>query len=129
MFAGGGFYLLKVFGIERKQILGHEQAVSANQLAVEIHLPAAVFGRLDAYQVPMDGAVVAIGAFVVAVAGGQVETAGDLFVKQGIPDGTGDVRVDAEGKLADIPRALVGVKDLVAARGVAADGLDDLPVF
>ena len=77
----------------------------------------------------MNGAVVAVGTFVVAIAGGEVEAAGDLLVKQGILDGAGNVGVNANGKLADIPRALIGIKNLIAARGVAAGGLDDLSVF
>jgi hypothetical protein len=41
-----------------------------------------------------------------------------------------DVRVEADGELADVARALVGVEDLVELLRVAlAGGLDDLAVL
>ena len=76
----------------------------------------------------MDGGVVAVGGVVVAVAGGQVEAAGDLLVEQDVPDGVVDLRVHAEGELADVPGALVDVQDLVHIVRVVAGGLDDLAV-
>ena len=77
----------------------------------------------------MDGGMVAVGGIVVAVAGGQVEAAGDLLVEQNVPDGVVDLRVHTEGELADVPGALVDVQDLVHIVRVVAGGLDDLAVL
>ena len=71
---------------------------------------------------------VAIVALVVAGAGREVEGACDLLVKERILHRGGDVRVEADGELAHIARALVDVELLVDARGVVGRGLDDLPV-
>ena len=59
-----------------------------------------------------------------------MEAAGDLLVEQNVLHRVGDVRVKADGELADVARAFIGVEDLVELLAVAlARGFDDLAVL
>ena len=77
----------QILRIQAFQFVQHEEAVLADQHVIEPDLAPAVLRRLDLDQVPMDGGMVAVGGIVVAVAGGQVEAAGDLLVEQNVPMG------------------------------------------
>ena len=76
----------------------------------------------------MNGAVIAVGALVITVAGSEVEAAGNLFIKQGILDGAGNIGIDADGKLPNIARTFVGVENLIAAHSIGAGRFHDLSV-
>ena len=59
-----------------------------------------------------------------------MKAAGDLLVEQNVLHCVGDVRVKADGELADVARAFIGVEDLVELLAVAlARGFDDLAVL
>ena len=59
-----------------------------------------------------------------------MEAAGDLLVKQNVLHRVGDMRVKADGELADVARAFIGVKDLVELLAVAlTGGFDDLAIL
>ena len=59
-----------------------------------------------------------------------MEAAGDLLVEQNVLHRVGDVRVKADGELADVARAFIGVEDLVELLAVALTrGFDDLAVL
>ena len=78
----------------------------------------------------MDLAAVVVLGGLVAAAGREVERSRDLLVEEDVLHRVGDVRVEADGELADVARALVGVEDLVELLAVAlAGGLDDLAVL
>ena len=77
----------------------------------------------------MDGGMVAVGAIVVASAGGEVEGTGDLLVEQGILHGLGDIGIDADGEFPHIAGAGVGVQHLIDAPGIVADGIHDLALL
>ena len=85
--------------VKAMQVRRHEQAVPADQLAVKVHFAPAVFRRLDAHQIPVNGAPVAVGAFVVAAAGRKMEGSGDLLVKERILHGAGDVGIHPDGEM------------------------------
>ncbi len=78
----------------------------------------------------MDGGVVAVGGFVVGLAGGEVEGAGDFFVEEDIAHGAQDMRVEAKGEFTDVAGACIGVQDFVEGFFVSvAMGFDDFAVF
>ena len=63
-------------------------------------------------------------------AGGEVDRAEDLFIKEDVVHGFCDRWIEAEGKLADVARARIGVEDLVELNIVGgAVGRNDLPVL
>ena len=76
----------------------------------------------------MNVALIAVVGFLVATTGREVETAGDLLVKENVFHGLENVRIKTNGELAHIARALVGVEDAFKQRLVArgAVGLYDL---
>ena len=77
----------------------------------------------------MNGGAVAVFGFFVAVAGGEVDAAGDLFVEQDVLHRLGAIGVEADGEFADVAGAGVGVEDFVEVFGVGAGGLDDFAVL
>ena len=68
--------LFKVLGIEAIQLRQYKPAVLADEHIVEVHLAAAVFGCLYAYEIPMYAGLIAVAAVVVAAARGKVEGSG-----------------------------------------------------
>lgn len=121
--------LFQVFGIQALKLRKHEPSVPAHQNAVEVHFPAAVFGGLNAYQIPVERGLVPIVAFVIACARGKVEAAHYLFIEQGVLHGVYYVRVYADCELAHGPRALVHVKYMVHALGVVSRCVYNPAVF
>ena len=59
----------------------------------------------------MDFAAIAILSLLIAAARREVETAGDLLIKQNVLHRMHDQRIEAKRKLTDIASALVGIKD------------------
>ena len=58
-----------------------------------------------------------------------METAANLFIKERILHWVEDMRVEAQGKFADIPGAFVGVEDSFEALLVVGGGVHNLPVL
>src|SRR4051812_8409346 len=73
----------------------------------------------------MDGRTVAIVAIFVSLAGGEVQRAGDLFVKKNVAHRIEDVGVESKGKLAGVACTWIGVQDFVEAFGIVRSGFDD----
>ena len=105
---------------------GFEEAVVADEFAVEVDRAAAVLGALDIDHVPVDLGAVAIVGQLVGLAGGEVEGAADFLVEEDVAHRLEDVGIEGEGELADEAGAFVGIEDFVQAPGVAAGGVDDL---
>ena len=77
----------------------------------------------------MDGGAVAVVAVGVGVAGGKVDGAGNLFVKEGFLHGMEDVGIHADGEFTHVAGPLVGVQMLVDAVGVVGGGLHNPSVL
>lgn len=67
------FLLNQLLRIQALKLRYYEAAVFPDQAIVEPDLAASEFFPLDQDQIPVDGAGVAVGGFVVAVARGQVD--------------------------------------------------------
>ena len=122
-----GVYL-RFSGLRPSSSFEDEAAVFADEHVVEIQFAAAHRRVLAEDQVPVDGAVVAVGGFFVALAGREVDGAGDFFVEEDVLHGLGAIGVEADGEFADVAGAFIGVEDLVEGCGVGGRGLDDLAV-
>src|SRR5581483_12095291 len=80
--------------------------------------------------VPVNLRAVAVVGLLIRLAGREVEAAGDLFVEEDILHRLEDIRVEGDGPLADVARALIGVQDLVEpGRLAACRRLDNLAVL
>src|SRR5450756_1038869 len=97
--------LLQILGVQALQIFGQEEAVFADEFAVEPDFAAAPFFALDEHHVPVDGALVAIAAILVRLARREVQRAGDLLIEEDVAHGALNVRIEAEGKFPDVAGA------------------------
>ncbi len=112
--------------VEEFEFREDEFTVLADDAAVEFDFAAAVVRALDADEVPVDLAAVAVVGFaLVGLAGGEVEAAGDFLVEEDIAHGVEDLAIEADGEFADVAGSLVGVEDAVDGLGVVSGGLDD----
>ena len=105
--------LFQIFGIEAVEFGEDESAVFSDEDIVEVDLTAAVFGRLDTDEIPMDSRLVAVEGGVVCHTRGKVEAARDLFIKECIFHRFFDIRIDTEREFADITCAFVRIEYLV----------------
>ncbi len=104
-------------------------AVFADEFAVEVDFAAAVFFALDQHLIPMDGRLVAVVGFIVALTRSEVDRAGDFFIEEGVLHRVKHHRVDADRPFADIARARIGVENAIEFGGVVlGSGFDDLAV-
>jgi len=94
-----------------------------------VHGAAAVVFALDVDEVPVDLRAVAILGLLVALAGGEVEGAVDLFVEKDVAHRLEDVRIEGDGELADVARAGIAIEDGVELLGVVGGAVDDFAVF
>src|ERR1043166_9071686 len=108
-------FLFEILRIERFEILRQETAVLPDEFTVEPDLAAAPFRALDEHHVPMHGGTVAVVAFLVRLAGSEVQRAGDLLIEKDIAHRTLDIGIEPEGELTDVARAGIGIQDLVQA--------------
>src|SRR5690606_26905245 len=69
---------------------------------------------------------IAVVRHFVGLTGREVEAARDLLVEEDVAHGLLDLRIEANGKLADVAGALVGVEDFVDGLGVVGRRLVDL---
>ena len=77
----------------------------------------------------MNGARVPVGRFLIALAGGEVDGAGDLLIEEDVFHGLGAIGVEADGELADVARPRIGVEHFVEGLGVGGGGFHDLAVL
>src|SRR5688500_10159071 len=120
---------LELFWVEVGEFGDDEAAVLADEAVVEVDFAAADFGGLHEDDVPVDGGVVAVVGFLVGLAGGEVDGAGDLFVEENVLHGLRHVGVETDRELADVAGAFVGVEELGEPFGVGAGGLYDAAVL
>src|SRR5437899_8249728 len=76
----------------------------------------------------MDGGAIAVVAFLIGLAGSEMERPGDFLVEEDVAHRVLDVGIEPERKFTDVPRARIGVEDLVQPPGVVGSGFDDLAV-
>ena len=74
--------LFQIFGVEAFQFGQNEFAVLANQHIIKPDFAAAVFGCHNQHQIPMDGGFIAVGGILIAVAGGEMDRASNLFIEK-----------------------------------------------
>lgn len=103
--------------------------VLANQHIIKPDFAAAVFGCHNQHQIPVDGGFIAVGGILVAVAGGEMDRAGNLFIKKNVVHGLCDIGVYANGKFAHISCALVRVEYLFQTLLVIPVAVHDFPVL
>lgn len=116
--------------VEKSQLRVSEYSVFADELAVEVNLATPELRALDADEIPVDGRFIAIGRFIVALSGSQVEGACDFLVEEDVTHGLEHMGIHAEGKLSDVARALICVENLVESLVVAvAVSFDDFAVL
>ena len=77
----------------------------------------------------MNRRTVAIITFLIRLPRRKMERAGDLFIKENIAHRIHYERIYSKRKLADVPRAPVGIKNLVEPFGVVAGGVDHFSVL
>jgi hypothetical protein len=75
--------------IKPLKLLRDEHSIFTDQLAVKVNFAAAVVWALDLDEVPVDGAAVFVVGFLVGLAEGHVEAAGDFFVEEDVARGVG----------------------------------------
>jgi hypothetical protein len=123
------FHLEQFSRIEFFQRRKGEQTVLPDQFIIEPDFAAAVFGTLDINHVPMHGRLVAVAAFFVSLARGEVERTGNLLVEKDIAHRFENVRVETDGKFTHIPRTGVGIENLIKPLRVVARGFDNPPLL
>lgn len=106
------FVLFQIFGVQAFQLGQKESAVLANQHIIKPDFAATVFGCHNQHQIPVDCGFIAVGGILVAVAGGEMDRAGNLFIEKNVVHGLCDIGVYADGKFAHISCALVCVEYL-----------------
>lgn len=109
--------------------IGNKTSVLTHQKVVKPNFASAVLRSLNVDQIPMNGRGVdfrGLGGAFAAAAWGEVDAAGDFFIEENVLHRLCDIRVDTDGKFADIAGAFVGIQYFVDSGRIVGGGFDDL---
>ena len=99
--------------IQWQQRLRQKEPVLPHEFPIKPNFAAAAGTRLNQHDVPMDFAAIGVVRRLIGIARSQVHRAADLLVEQRIEHRLLHFVVEPQRPLADVPRSVVGIENLV----------------
>ena len=89
------------------KLLRDKEAIFPDELLIEVDFAAAVIRPLDADEIPMNLAAVAVIRPFVGLPGSEMKRTGNLFVEENVAHRFPDVGIEAKREFADVAGAFV----------------------
>jgi hypothetical protein len=89
------------------KFLREEEAVFPYELLVKVDITSAIIRSLDADEIPMNLAAVAIVSPLIGLSGCEMKGTANLFVKEDVAHRLADMGIESKRELADVPSAFV----------------------
>ena len=122
IFAG----LDQIFGIQGPELFRDKKPVFSNQFSVEIDFASPVFRPLNADEIPMNLASVAIVSLFVCLTWRKMERTGNFLIEQRVTHRRLDVWIEANREFSYVAGSFVRIEYRVQPRSVACGRIYDL---